>query len=47
VLTVSGKLQCGWVAGAGGRQDSGLKNERGKYMDALGKVIGHSGLKPG
>jgi len=35
------------VAGVGGKPDSGFKNERGKCMDALGQVIGHSGLEPG
>jgi len=46
-LTASGELQYGWVAEAGGGEDSGFKNERGKCMDALGQVMGHSGLKPG
>jgi len=32
------------VAGARGGQDGGL---RGKCIDALGQVIGYSGLKPG
>jgi len=41
VLTLSGKLQYGWVAGG---QDGGLKDERGNCMDALGQVMGHSGL---
>jgi len=44
-MTVSGNLQYGWVAGAGGGQDGGFKNERGKCMDALGQVIGHLGPK--
>jgi len=47
VLTVSGELQYGWEAEAGGEQDGGFKNESGKCMDALGQVIGHLGLKPG
>jgi len=39
VLTASSKLQNGWVAGATEEQDGGFKNERGKFMDVLGKVI--------
>jgi len=36
------------VAGAGGGQDSDLKNERAKHMDALCQVVkGHRSLKAG
>jgi len=38
VDTVSGEV-------AGGRQHNDFKNERGKCIDALGQVIGHSDLK--
>jgi len=47
VLTVSGELQYGWVVRAGGGQDGGFKNERGKCMDALSQAIGYSDLKTG
>ena len=43
VLTVSGEFQNGWVAGAGGRQDGGLKFLRERDRNGLGQVIGHPG----
>jgi len=44
VLTVSGELQYGWVAGDGGRQDSDFKMWKTK---AYGCIRPSSGLKPG
>jgi len=46
VLTVSGKLQHGWVMRARGGQDGYyLKNSRERHQDAFGYVLSHSGLK--
>jgi len=38
-----------WVSGGGLEVGKTvfLKNKRGKCMDVLGQIIGHSGLKPG
>jgi len=41
VLTVSGKFQHGWVAGAGGGQNG---RKKGVGMPNLGQVMGHAGL---
>jgi len=44
VLTASGEFQQAWVAGVEGWQNVSFKNLKGKAWDALGKVMGHSGL---
>jgi len=47
VLIVLGTLQHGRVVVGRGGQDGGFKNKMRRCRDALGQVMGHSGIKTG